>query len=145
VKPKVRPRKTTMEVRIDFVMAKMVACAWSAKEFRDCARKWGVSDTVVKNVAAEASRTIRRHAEVDPEELKSKVLAAVDDVIANARKTKNYQACLKGLDILCKAYGVYAPTEVKVSGDLATMSEDAVEKRRAELIARITAEEARLQ
>jgi hypothetical protein len=138
---KPRARKTTMEVRVDYVISRMTACAWSAKESRDCARKWGVSDTVVKSVAAEASRAIRRHAEIDPEEMKARILAAVDEIVAACKKTKNWNAALKGLDLLCRGYGVYAPVEVALSGDLATMSEEAVEKRRAELISRISAGE----
>jgi hypothetical protein len=133
-------RRTTMEVRVDHVMARMVACAWSAKEAQDCARKWGVSETVVKTVAAEASRAIARHAEVDPAEMRAKILAAVEDVVAQCRKTKNWSATIKALDILAKAHGVYAPTQVNVTGDLASMSEEAVEKRRQELIARISAD-----
>ena len=143
-KPKKGIRKiprTTMEVRIDEVMAKMIACTWSAKEFRDTARRWGVSDTVVKNVAAEASRTIRRHADIDPEEIRTKVLAGVEFIIAQCHKSKNWNGMLKGMDILCKAYGVYAPIEHNVTGELAGMSDDAMENRRQALLARISAEQ----
>ena len=136
-KRKPLPKKTPTEVKLDHIIGKMLKVAWSAQEKRACARKWGLSEVHVENLASEASRYIRRSQRENAEDVKERLLASVEVIVATAVQKGQLVAALKGLDMLARAHSLYAPEKLELSGDLANMSESALEAKRAAIIERI--------
>ena len=139
-KRKPLPKKTPMERRIDHIIGKMLQMAWSPKEKRACMAKWKLSQSAVETAAAEASRYIRRSQEENREDVKERILAGIEDIVAAARSKGNLNAAIKAMDMLARAHGVYLPERVELSGEVASMSEEQLEARRQAIIARIAAQ-----
>lgn len=144
-KRKPLPAKTPVERRIDHIIGKMLQMAWTAKEKRACVKRWGISQVAVEAAAAEASRYIRRSQEENREDVKERILAGIEDICATARQRGNLNAAIKAMDMLARAHGVYLPERLEVSGELASLSEEQLEAKRAAIIARIAAEPAKVK
>ena len=135
-KARARPTrpKSQMERRLEEVLRLMLRQAYSPIRARELARKWKVDESVVRRVAAEASRFIKFHVDADLGEIRETILSSLQFIGQEAVSRRNYVAGLKALELQAKIYGLFAVPEQTVNHRFEPLTDEEAERRRDELL-----------
>lgn len=142
-------RQAKTEIRIEEIAATLRDGSYrNGSTLRDFAAKWGLTLDVVHTLSAQASKRVR--AEVtDPDRVAAKGFAMLESIADEARhgaddkgnNAGHLAIAVKATAEWMKLSGVAAPTmsKVSVSGDLSALTDEQLEAREKEVLARIAA------
>ena len=73
--------------RVQAIVDMMASLKWHPREIPKLAKRWGISESRVKNLSAEASRVVKA-ATGDPEQIRAKFVTALEQIATDARAAK---------------------------------------------------------
>ncbi len=145
-------RQAQTELRIEEIAATLRGGSFrTGVTLREFAARWGVSMDTVHGLSAQASKRVK--AEVtDPDRVAAKGFAMLESIADEARHACDERGnnaghlaiAVKAVDTWLVRSGVAAPTKaaVSVSGDLSALTDEQIEAREREVLARIAARHA---
>lgn len=126
------------EGRVQMCMKLMRAGRWRrGTTDRNVAAHWGLKIDTVQSYSAEAFRRLRTEV-TDPDSVQATVCSALEDIIHEARGKglAGHRSIIEAGKAWAAISGAGAPTRIEL-GALANMTEDELEARRKEILARL--------
>ena len=141
------------EARVRRVMEIMAACEWrTGKSHAELASEWGIAEETVGEVAGEAARRLRALAGEHEAEIVGRMLAEIERIggmaLEATRATNegvvypapDLRAALAAIELRAKLFGV-GVTNVRISEEVAKLSNDELKRLYDAMRARVVADE----
>ena len=126
------------EGRVQMCMKLMRAGKWRrGRTDRNLAAHWGIHIDTIQSYSAEAFRRVRSEI-TDPDSVQTTICTALEDIIHEARGKglAGHRSIIEAGKAWAQISGAGAPTRIEL-GALANMTEDELENRRKDLMARL--------
>jgi hypothetical protein len=115
---------TTTAARVARIRKLMASLAWNATVRAELAAEWGLSDSTVRNLSAEASRSLRPEDPAEIAELRATLAAALEEIARGAMNDRSevtgqrdLRAATDAIAMLARFTGTLPPEQSRVEVD----------------------------
>lgn len=102
---------------------------WNGARAVELAAKYGIEIETIGRAIAEANRVLRVTFAANQEDARALVVSALQSAIDEARRDGAHAAVATNLGTLVKVYGLAAPVQVEVRGELHTLTDAELHRR----------------
>ena len=137
--PRIKIEKETVrEKQVAEIVDLMITLRWNASESLRLQHKYKISKEHIKQISQEAIRYCRKFLVSTPDELRCDLQQKLNFCILGASRSSQWGAAVQGIKTISDLFGIDAPTKVEVVSTVSKLTDEELEARKAELVAKLS-------